>query len=161
VFRDRLQLPIPDSELEDGDPPYWHPGLDSPEYEYMTARRRALDGPVPERIVRKKTLTLPADGTYADVLAGTGEKVKASTTTAFARLLRNLLRDPGIGTRVVPIIPDEARRSASTTSPSMPSCSSRTAKRATAGSSRRASPKRVRWRRSRPRARRTRRGVSR
>ena len=109
VFRDRLQLPIPDAELEDGDPPYWHPGLDSPEYEYMTARRRALDGPVPERIVRKKKLTLPGDNAYADVLAGTGEKVQASTTTAFARLLRNLLRDPGIGTRVVPIIPDEAR----------------------------------------------------
>ncbi len=43
------------------------------------------------------------------MLAGTGEKVQASTTTAFARLLRNLLRDPDIGARVVPIIPDEAR----------------------------------------------------
>src|SRR5438309_9253034 len=75
----------------------------------MMARRRALDGPVPERIVRWKKLTLPGDSTYADVLAGTGEKVQASTTTAFARMLRNLLRDPGIGARVVPIIPDEAR----------------------------------------------------
>jgi pyruvate dehydrogenase E1 component len=109
VFRDRLQIPIPDSELEDGDPPYWHPGLDSPEYEYMTARRRAFAGPVPERIVRPKKLPLPPRSTYADVLAGTGEKVQASTTTAFARLLRNLLRDPGIGNRIVPIIPDEAR----------------------------------------------------
>ena len=48
-------------------------------------------------------------GPFADVFAGTGEKVQASTTTAFARLLRNLLRDPDIGSRVVPIIPDEAR----------------------------------------------------
>ena len=32
-----------------------------------------------------------------------------STTMAFAVMLRNLLRDPGIGRRVVPIIPDEAR----------------------------------------------------
>ncbi len=109
VFRDRLQLPIPDSELEDGDPPYWHPGTDSPEYEYMMARRRTLDGPVPERVVRTRPFPLPGDEAFVDVLAGTGEKVKASTTTAFARLLRNLLRDPGIGTRVVPIIPDEAR----------------------------------------------------
>ena len=109
VFRDRLDLPIPDSELADGDPPYWHPGVESPEYEYMTARRRALDGPVPERVVRKKSFVMPPAGTYADVLAGTGDKVQASTTTAFARLLRNLLRDPSIGTRVVPIIPDEAR----------------------------------------------------
>ena len=43
------------------------------------------------------------------MLAGTGEKVQASTTTAFARLLRNFLRDPELGRRVVPIIPDEAR----------------------------------------------------
>src|SRR6185369_11857761 len=50
-----------------------------------------------------------ASGPFTDVLAGTGEKVQASTTTAFARLLRNLLRDPDIGARVVPIIPDEAR----------------------------------------------------
>jgi pyruvate dehydrogenase E1 component len=109
AFRDRLQLPIPDSELDDGDPPYWHPGTDSPEFEYMMARRRALDGPVPERVVRTKSLTLPPPDAYADVLAGTGDKVQASTTTAFARLVRNLLRDPGIGSRVLPIIPDEAR----------------------------------------------------
>ena len=109
VFRDRLHLQIPDSELEDGDPPYYHPGIDSPEYEYLMARRRTLDGPMPERVVRPKTLQLPPASAYADFVAGTGEKVQASTTTAFARLLRNLLRDPGIGKRVVPIIPDEAR----------------------------------------------------
>ena len=109
VFRDRLELPIPDAELDDGDPPYWHPGTDSAEYEYMMARRRALDGPVPQRVVRSKPLVQPRTDAFADVLAGTGEKVQASTTTAFARLLRNLLRDPNIGTRVVPIIPDEAR----------------------------------------------------
>ncbi|HET7722613.1 MAG TPA: pyruvate dehydrogenase (acetyl-transferring), homodimeric type, partial [Acidimicrobiales bacterium] len=32
AFRDRLQLPIPDSEVTDGDPPFWHPGTDSPEF---------------------------------------------------------------------------------------------------------------------------------
>jgi pyruvate dehydrogenase E1 component len=115
-FRDRLQLPIPESEVTDGDPPFWHPGTDSPEFEYMMARRRALGGSVPERVVRKKMFAVPARGAtndnagpYADVLAGTGEKVQASTTTAFARLLRNLLRDPDVGARIVPIIPDEAR----------------------------------------------------
>jgi pyruvate dehydrogenase E1 component len=109
TFRDRLVLPIPDRELDDGDPPYFHPGTDSPEYEYLMARRRSLDGPMPERVVRRATVTLPVADAYSDVLAGTGEKVRASTTTAFARLLRNLLRDPGIGKRIVPIIPDEAR----------------------------------------------------
>src|SRR4051812_551828 len=116
AFRDRLQIPIPDSEVDDGDPPFWHPGTDSPEFEYMMARRRALGGSVPERVVKPKVFAVPVrehssenDGPFADNFAGTGEKVKASTTTAFARLLRNLLRDPDIGARIVPIIPDEAR----------------------------------------------------
>ena len=109
VFRDRLELPIPDAELEDGDPPYYHPGQESDEYEYLMACRRSLDGSLPARIIRPKQITLPPRDTYAEFLGGTGEKVKASTTTAFARLLRTLLRDPGLGHRVVPIIPDEAR----------------------------------------------------
>jgi len=109
VFRDRLELPISDAEIEDGDPPYYHPGTDSPEYEYLMARRRALGGPMPERVVRAKPLAAPPPDTFADFMAGTGDKVQASTTTAFARMLRNLLRDPGIGKRIVPIIPDEAR----------------------------------------------------
>ena len=109
VFRDRLELPISDAELEDGDPPYYHPGMDSPEYEYLTARRRALGGPLPERVTRAQPLPTPPRELFADFLAGTGDKVQASTTTAFSRMLRNLLRDEGIGKRVVPIIPDEAR----------------------------------------------------
>ncbi|HEU5302340.1 MAG TPA: pyruvate dehydrogenase (acetyl-transferring), homodimeric type [Acidimicrobiia bacterium] len=109
MFRDRLNLPIPDAELDDGDPPYYRPGPDSPEFEYLAARRKALDGPLPQRVVRSKSLALPAADAYADFLKGTGDKLQASTTTAFARLLRNLLRDPGIGRRIVPIIPDEAR----------------------------------------------------
>jgi pyruvate dehydrogenase E1 component len=38
-----------------------------------------------------------------------GSEVPVSTTMAFTRLLRNLIRDPGVGPRIVPIIPDEAR----------------------------------------------------
>ena len=36
-------------------------------------------------------------------------KGEASTTMVFARLLSKLLRDPSIGRRIVPIVPDEAR----------------------------------------------------
>ncbi len=110
TFRDRLYLDIPDSVLEgDALPPYFHPGKESPEYEYMMERRRALDGFLPDRVNRPKRIGAPKDDTYADLLAGTGEKVQASTTTAFARLIRKLMQDPEIGSRVVPIIPDEAR----------------------------------------------------
>src|SRR4030081_2245774 len=41
LFRDRLYMQdqIPDEALEAKEPPYFHPGTDSPEYEYMMERR--------------------------------------------------------------------------------------------------------------------------
>jgi pyruvate dehydrogenase E1 component len=105
IFRDRLQLPIPDDQLKDA--PYYHPGADSPEIQYMLERRRALGGSLPRRKATTEPLPPPPDEVYADLL--TGADLPASTTMAFGRLLRNLVRDPEIGKRVVPIIPDEAR----------------------------------------------------
>jgi pyruvate dehydrogenase E1 component len=109
AFRDRLRLPIADADLEDGIAPYYRLDPGSPEYEYLMACRKRLGGDLPARVVRATPVALPGNEIYADMLAGTGEKVQASTTTAFARLLRNMLRDPELGRRVVPIIPDEAR----------------------------------------------------
>jgi pyruvate dehydrogenase E1 component len=110
VFRDRLHLDLTDKQLGDELPPYYHPGPDSPEFAYLMERRRALDGFVPERVDRsRKTVVMPKAELVAPLLAGTGEKVQASTTTAFTRLLKLLLKEPEWGARVVPIIPDEAR----------------------------------------------------
>ena len=105
IFRDRLELPIPDSKLKD--PPYFHPGADSEEIQYMLERRRALGGFVPRRVVRAAPLPAPRPEVDAEFAAGSETPV--STTMAFARLLRNLIRDPQIGSRIVPIVPDEAR----------------------------------------------------
>ncbi len=109
TFRDRLELPITDAALTEDLPPYARPGFDSPEYEYLMDRRRRLGGHLPSRHVTPKSVTLPSADAFEELLVGTGKKVAASTTGAFTRLLRNLLRDPGIGQRVVPIVPDEAR----------------------------------------------------
>ncbi|HVJ96971.1 MAG TPA: pyruvate dehydrogenase (acetyl-transferring), homodimeric type [Acidimicrobiia bacterium] len=109
ALRDRLHMEIPDKDLESGMAPYFHPGYRSPEYEYMMERRRALDGYLPDRVERSKTVIFPRDEIIDQLTVGTGEKVQASTTMAFARLLRVLLKDPEIGRRVVPIIPDEGR----------------------------------------------------
>ena len=106
-FRDRIQLPISDRKLAEA--AYFHPGPDSPEVKYMLERRAALGGCVPKRVLRAKPLSRPADKVFAEFAQGTGEKQAASTTMAFAKLLRNLVRDPEWGKRVVPIIPDEAR----------------------------------------------------
>jgi pyruvate dehydrogenase E1 component len=105
VFRDRLELPIPDAQLKDA--PYFHPGPDSDEVQYMLQRRTALGGPLPRRVVRAQPL--PPLGDAIDKEFDAGSPTAVSTTMVFTRLLRNLLRDPQVGRRIVPIIPDEAR----------------------------------------------------
>ena len=105
IFRDRLELPIPDSGLKNA--PYYHPGKDSEEVQYLAERRRALGGSIPTRVVRAKPLPKPKDTFDAEFAAGSATPV--STTMAFTRMLRNLIRDPDLGPRIVPIIPDEAR----------------------------------------------------
>jgi pyruvate dehydrogenase E1 component len=106
VFRDRLELPISDAKLKDA--PYYHPGPDAPEIQYLMERRNELGGAMPRRVVVTKTLELPGDPVYGEFAAGSGTQ-EASTTMAFAKLLRNLIRDKQLGGRIVPIIPDEAR----------------------------------------------------
>ncbi len=108
VFRDRLNLPIPDSELEEGPPPYYHPGPDSPEIQYMVQRRSALGGALPRREVRAQPLPQVTSRGYDALNKGFG-KQQVATTMAFVRLLRDLMKDKEIGHRFVPIIPDEAR----------------------------------------------------
>ena len=107
-FRDRLYLPISDEALEADLPPYYHPGEDSEEIQYIMERRRALGGFLPERRVNAKPLKLPGDAVYSELKKGSG-KQKVATTMAFVRLLKDLMRDPEIGKRFVPIVPDEAR----------------------------------------------------
>ena len=107
-FRDRLRLPISDKELEADLPPYYHPGADSAEIQYMIERRRSLGGSLPERVVTAKPLKLPGDDVYRELRAGSG-KQKVATTMAIVRLLKDLMKEPEIGERIVPIIPDEAR----------------------------------------------------
>jgi pyruvate dehydrogenase E1 component len=110
LFRDRLYMQdqIPDEALEAPEPPYFHPGTDSPEYEYMMERRRALDGSLPRRVTRAKPMAQPVAASFEEFNEGSGKQA-VSTTMVFSRLLRSLLRDAGMGARVVPIIPDEAR----------------------------------------------------
>jgi pyruvate dehydrogenase E1 component len=105
IFRDRLELPIPDDKLHDA--PYYHPGPKSEEVEYLMERRRQLGGPLPQRRVHPAAIPAPKPSFDAEFAAGSPTPV--STTMAFTRMLRNLIRDPDLGPRVVPIIPDEAR----------------------------------------------------
>lgn len=112
-FRDRLYLPISDRDLErsyeeTGAAPFFHPGADSPEIEYMMERRKQLGGSVPRRVLRAKPLQLPGDAMYSELKQG-GGKNKIATTMAVVRLLKDWMKDPEIGKRIVPIAPDEYR----------------------------------------------------
>ncbi len=110
AFRDLLRIPITDEQLEADPytPPYYHPGMDAPEIEYMMDRRAALGGSVPERRTKHEELHLPEDKAYEVAKRGSG-KQQAATTMAFVRLLKDLMRDKKFGNRVVPIVPDESR----------------------------------------------------
>ncbi len=106
-FRDRVELPIRDEDLEES--PFFHPGPNSPEVEYLLERRRALGGCMPKRSTKSIQVPCAPSSNYDEFKKGTGDDQPVSTTMAFARLVAKLLRDPKMGKHLVPIIPDEAR----------------------------------------------------
>jgi len=108
TFRDRLGIPISDEKLDKYTPPYFKPAPDSEEAKYMAERRAALGGTLPRRRTKSKPLPMPADSVYESVKRGSGHQ-EIATTMAFVRMLKDLVKDPGLGSRIVPIIPDEAR----------------------------------------------------
>jgi pyruvate dehydrogenase E1 component len=106
-FRDVLELPVPDDKIADA--PFYHPGPNSEEVQYLRERRRALGGSLPKRRTTTQVpVDLPKEDLYAEFHAGM-KAGEASTTMVFTRLLSKLLRDKAIGRRIVPIIPDEGR----------------------------------------------------
>ena len=108
TFRDRLGIPIPDSQLDKYTPAYYKPADNSEEAKYMADRRAALGGSIPRRRAMSKPLPMPADSVYESARRGSGHQ-EIATTMAFVRMLKDLAKDPGLGSRIVPIIPDEAR----------------------------------------------------
>ncbi len=104
LFRDRLGIEVSDAQL--ADPPYYRPPADSTEMEYLHERRKALGGYVPRRTVRTPKEEIPGLSAFDDALEG-GRT--ASTTQGFNSVLRKLLVDPKLGSRIVPVIPDEGR----------------------------------------------------
>ena len=107
-FRDRLHIPIPDSEMDPYLPPYYNPGPQDEAIKYMLETRSRLGGGIPTRRSAKASLPLPPDSSYAAAKRGSGTQPVA-TTMAFVRMLKDLMKDKEIGSRFVPIIPDEAR----------------------------------------------------
>ncbi|HVE76794.1 MAG TPA: pyruvate dehydrogenase (acetyl-transferring), homodimeric type, partial [Actinomycetota bacterium] len=109
-FAERLNIEVSEKKITGEELPFFHPGEDSDEVQYMKESRRRLGGFLPERRVKPKPLVLPGDKIYDVFETGTEQqKREVSTTMAFVGLLRDLMRDKESGERIVPIIPDEGR----------------------------------------------------
>lgn len=108
AFRDRFNIPIPDSEL--ANLPFYKPADDTPEMRYLHERRDKLGGYLPKRLTKSdETFIVPELSVFKSILEPTVEGREISTTQAYVRFLAQLLRDKEIGPRVVPILVDEAR----------------------------------------------------
>ncbi|MGW9264954.1 pyruvate dehydrogenase (acetyl-transferring), homodimeric type [Gordonia terrae] len=110
AFRDSTRIPITDEQLEKDPylPPYYNPGKDSPELQYMLDRRKTLGGFLPSRRTTAKVLKADMSSALKATAKGSG-KQQVATTMALVRVFKDLLRDKEVGKRIVPIIPDEAR----------------------------------------------------
>jgi pyruvate dehydrogenase E1 component len=106
ALRDRFHIPISDADIDQV--PFYRPAPDSEEMRYLQERRKQLGGYLPARKGHIEPLVVPGLDLFKAQLEGSGDRA-ASTTMVFVRLLNGLLRDPAIGKKVVPIVPDEAR----------------------------------------------------
>jgi pyruvate dehydrogenase E1 component len=76
--------------------------------QYLLTRRESLGGYLPKRETTCEIVAVPEMSQYSQ-FATQAEGKEMSTTMAFVRVLGNLLKDPVLGPRIVPIVADEAR----------------------------------------------------
>jgi pyruvate dehydrogenase E1 component len=106
AFRDRFHIPVTDDKVDEV--PYYHPGKDSPEVQYMLERRKALGGFLPQRRAKSASIAVPDLSAFEQITKSSGDR-EISTTMAFVRGMNLLLRDKQVAPRLVPIVADEAR----------------------------------------------------
>jgi pyruvate dehydrogenase E1 component len=106
AFRDRFKLSLSDQQLLSFD--FYKPEKNSAEMQYLHAQRNKLGGYLPERQSVSQPLKVPSLGDFDAVLKGTGDRTM-STTMVLGRIFNVLLKDPVIGSRIVPIFSDEVR----------------------------------------------------
>ncbi len=105
-YRDRFDVPLTDKQVQNIE--YYKPDKNSPEIKYIKEKRLQLGGFIPERTTYAKPIKTPPKNIFDNMKESTGKK-EMSTTMALVRMLTNLLRDKNVASRLVPIIPDEAR----------------------------------------------------
>ena len=105
-YRDRFDIPLTDKQVKNVE--FYKPDEKSEEIKYIKERRMKLGGNIPERTSFAKSIKKPSKDIFENMYKSSGDR-EMSTTMALVRILTNLLRDKNIASRLVPIIPDEAR----------------------------------------------------
>jgi len=106
-MRDDIGLKFTDEELKSY--PFITPEMAFSEIEYLKSQREKYDGNVPERRVKSIDINSPNGEVFEEFDTGTSGKMQVSTTMVFVSLIRKLMKNENIGSRIVPIIPDEGR----------------------------------------------------
>ncbi|SAL28947.1 2-oxoacid dehydrogenase subunit E1 [Caballeronia choica] len=107
TFRDRFRLPLSDADVEQLK--FYKPADDSPEMQYLHARRAALGGYLPRRrrVASQGLAVPPMQGWAQFAIESNGKEM--SSTMAIVRMLGSLMKDAQLGPRIVPVVADEAR----------------------------------------------------
>jgi pyruvate dehydrogenase E1 component len=96
IFRDRFNIPVPDSQI--ADIPFYKPADDTPRcVTCMSAATRWAATCRTGAPKSDESFTVPSLQTFKAVLEATPEGREISTTQAYVRFLTTLLRDQGIG----------------------------------------------------------------
>ena len=106
AMRDRFRIPLSDKEALSLK--YMSFAEDSPELQYMRTRRQELGGFMPRANPPAPAMKAPPLDIFKAQLEGSGERA-VSTTMSLVRMLVALTRGQELSSRIVPIIPDEAR----------------------------------------------------
>ena len=107
AFRERFDIPVSDDDIEQLN--FVQPSENSPEIQYLKECRQKLGGFLPaRRKAADQKLMAPGLDLFSPVLQSTEDR-QISTTMAFVRILSILLKHKKLGSRIVPIVPDECR----------------------------------------------------
>ena len=105
-FAERFNIPVTETDVKELN--FYKPAEDSEEMIYMNAQRQKLGGSLPVRSFELEELKAPELDTFKALLESSGNR-EMSTTMVLNRIMALLVRDKQLGSKIVPIIPDEAR----------------------------------------------------
>ena len=107
AFRDRFALPLTDAQCDACE--FVRPPRESPEMAYLHARREKLGGYLPARVAAERVARHARARRRSRSSRSRRPARRCPRRSRYVRMVGQLLKDPVLGKRIVPIIADEAR----------------------------------------------------